>query len=264
MDGEPEKPGARRFWPVVSILLLLTFGAVLLLIFRRGEKPEPPPLPGSDRAAAAAARVSPALERDLAASDLELGAPVFLRAFKEERVLELFARDADSGSFVLFRGYPIAAASGVLGPKLREGDRQVPEGFYAVSAGAMNPNSDFHLSFNIGYPNGYDRGHSRTGSFIMVHGGASSSGCLAMTDSAIEEIYTLCAAALAAGQPGFQVHVFPFRMTEENLAAHAGSPWDSFWADLKEGHDRFERDAVPPTVRVEDGRYVFSAGGGPS
>lgn len=209
------------------------------------------------RVAAAAARVRPPLERDLSEKGLHLGDPIFLRAFKEERVLELFVRNRETGKYDLFRTYPIAGQSGTLGPKLAEGDGQVPEGFYFVSAKSMNPNSKFHLSFNIGYPNAYDTFHKRTGSHIMIHGSTVSIGCLAMTDEKIEEIFTLADACLRNSRELFRVHLFPFRMTSERMASAAGGPHESFWNNLKEGYDRFESDRIPPDVSVSGGNYVF-------
>jgi len=197
------------------------------------------------------------METELAEKKLERGSPVFIRAFKEERVLELFIESKTTGQFELFRTYPIAAASGQLGPKLAEGDRQVPEGFYFSHPSDMNPNSSFHLSFNVNYPNAYDRAHERTGTFIMVHGSNVSVGCLAMTDEKIEEIYTLCQAALDQGQPFFRVHIFPFRMTPERMATAIGSPHLPFWENLKTGYDLFEKNKMPPIVSVRDKEYVF-------
>ena len=159
--------------------------------------------------------------------------------------------------YQLFRTYKVAAMSGELGPKQKEGDKQAPEGFYFVPASRMNPNSRFHLSFNLGYPNGYDRAHKRTGSALMVHGAKVSIGCFAMTDPKIEEIYTLCDAALRNGQPYFRVHSFPFRMTDANMAQHKDSKWQEFWENLKAGYDWFEEKGVPPDVTVKDKRYVF-------
>lgn len=209
------------------------------------------------RAAAVAARVRPALTADLAALGLRFGDPIFIRAFKEEMALELFVRDRESGKFRLFRTYPIAKSSGTLGPKLAEGDGQVPEGFYFVPPAALKPDSLYHLAFNLGYPNAYDRFHQRTGSSIMVHGNEISIGCLAMTDAKIEEIYTLCDAALHGGQPFFRMHVFPFRMTAERLDKASGNAWEPFWRNLKEGYDLFETTSIPPDATVESGRYRF-------
>jgi murein L,D-transpeptidase YafK len=207
-----------------------------------------------DRASAAERRVKPALQRDLEAAGLRYGAPVFMRIFKQENTLELWLQ-GDDQSYVLFRSYPICTWSGSLGPKLRQGDQQSPEGFYRVAAGQLNPASRFHLSFNLGYPNAYDRAHRRTGDFLMVHGNCVSVGCYAMGDAAIEEIYTLAAAALAEGQPAFDVHAFPFRLDDASLMAHRDSPWHAFWSELKPAYDRFERDRKPPAISVQGGHY---------
>lgn len=220
--------------------------------------PDRGPLPGPERARDAAARVKPALENELEAKNLRFGDPVFLRAFKEERELELWVLRRDTGKFEHFRTWPVAASSGNPGPKLAEGDGQVPEGFYFAGPKAMKPDSRYHLAFNVGYPNAYDQYHRRTGSFIMIHGGNASIGCLAMTDAGIEEIYTLCDAALRSGQPFFRVHIFPFRMSEARMADATGHEWEDFWHNLREGYEHFERDGIPPEVTVENGRYRFS------
>lgn len=215
-------------------------------------------LPGPQRAKAAAARAGPLLDCELAALGLRLGDPVFLRAFKEERLLEAWVLHRPSGKYQKFRSWPVAALSGSPGPKLAEGDRQVPEGFYFVPPSGMKPDSVYHLAFNIGYPNAYDRHHRRTGSFIMIHGDQVSIGCLAMTDAAIEEIYTLCDAALASGRKFFRVHLFPFRMTAARLTRERESPWHGFWQNLKQGYDHFEHHRLPPDVSVVDGIYQFT------
>ena len=212
---------------------------------------------GKERAAKAAANVRPGLERDLAAKGLHLGDPVFIRAFKRERELELYVRNRVTGKFDHFRTYKIAGMSGHRGPKLAEGDGQVPEGFYYVPPAAMKPDSQYHLAFNIGYPNELDRSLGRTGSAIMVHGNRISIGCLAMTDEKIEEIYTLCDAAHQAGQPFFRVHIFPAKMSAEWMQGTAGDSNETFWKNLKEGYDLFEKSRVPPDVSVSDGRYQF-------
>lgn len=194
------------------------------------------------------------LPQRLAAEGLSEGQPVFLRIFKQEAVLELWMRD--DKSWRLFQSYPICRFSGDLGPKLKEGDRQAPEGFYQVASGQLNPNSRHHLSFNLGFPNMFDRAHGRTGSFLMVHGGCSSIGCYAMTDPAVDDIYKLVAAALGNGQQQVDVHAFPFRMSEANMARHAQSRWIDFWRDLKSGYDPFEYGKIIPKVRLIDKRYV--------
>lgn len=188
---------------------------------------------------------------------LRLGASIFIRIFKLSRELEVWVEAGER--FQRFKTYPICAYSGDLGPKLRIGDLQSPEGFYVVTPERMNPTSRFHLSFNLGFPNSYDRARGRTGRFLMVHGDCVSIGCYAMTNVGIEEIYTLADAALRNGQPLFKVHVFPFRMTHDNLSAHDTPKWTAFWANLKEGYDWFERTGRPPNVGVAEGRYGFSA-----
>ena len=213
---------------------------------------------GPTRAADVRAALEPRLREQLSILGLSFGSPVFIRAFKEEKELELWVQ-ADDGSYHLFRNYPILATSGDPGPKLAEGDGQVPEGFYYVNESRLNPASSYHLAFNIGFPNGYDRSHGRTGSFIMVHGRAVSVGCLAMGDPAIEEIFTLAAAGLEDGQPFFRVHIFPFRMEEDAMTREAGGPHSDFWNNLKEGYDFFEEHRRPPNVAVENKRYTFTS-----
>lgn len=212
-------------------------------------------VPSSPRSRAVSSAVIPGLVEELEAQGLAFGAPIFIRIFKDSRELELWV-ESDT-CFTKFRTYPICSFSGDLGPKLRTGDGQSPEGFYFVNPARMNPSSRFHLSFNLGYPNAYDRAHGRTGSFLMVHGACVSIGCYAMTDRGIEEIYAMADAALRNGQPFFRVHVFPFRLTTENLEPHRHSRWLDFWTNLKDGYDWFEETGRPPEVQVAEGRYVF-------
>lgn len=205
-------------------------------------------IPTSERSESAWEHHAERLTGEMAARDLLFGAPIYLRIFKDSLELELWV-ESDRG-YQLFKNYPICSMSGILGPKLRRGDWQAPEGFYEVSAEWMNPNSRFHLSFNIGYPNDFDRAQGRTGSNIMVHGGCESRGCFAMTDEAMEEIYVLAEAALRHSQQSFPVHVFPFRMTEANMARHDHRRWVGFWETLKPAHDWLEQHSQPPTVAV--------------
>ena len=221
------------------------------------QNPTPRDLPTSPRARAAADNVRGSLARDLTDMGLRYGNPVFIRILKEEAELELFVQEAGRKTFKLFRTYKIAAMSGHLGPKEREGDLQAPEGFYYVPPHRMNPNSRFHLSFNLGYPNTYDRLHGRDGSHLMVHGNRVSVGCFAMTDPKIEEIYTLCHAALANGQRFFRVHSFPFRMTGERMEQARSDRWHSFWKNLRQGYDFFQQHRFPPDVQVTGKHYIF-------
>ena len=213
-------------------------------------------IPSSPRSREAIAGVQPHLMKDFAGYALLFGSPIFIRIFKEEKELELWVQEKKG--FRLFRTYPICTyGGGSLGPKIRQGDGQAPEGFYYVGPRQLNPASDFHLSFNLGYPNHYDRFHKRTGGALMVHGACVSTGCYAMTDEKIEEIYAIADAAFRNKQSFFRVHIFPFKMTDDNMAKHQDSKWYAFWQNLKEGYDFFEEFKTPPHVEVKNGRYVF-------
>lgn len=188
--------------------------------------------------------------------------PILLRIFKQESELEVWKKSSKDGKFRRFKTYDICKWSGQLGPKMQEGDRQAPEGFYEVTPALMNPNSDYHLSFNLGFPNAFDRAHERTGSHLMVHGACSSAGCYAMEDEQIQEIYALAREAFDAGQQSFQVQAYPFRMTPENLAMNAENEHIDFWRMLKEGNDHFEVTQRRPAIAVCDRRYIFNAATG--
>jgi murein L,D-transpeptidase YafK len=205
--------------------------------------------------------MQPLSERTLAelkAKKMEKESPILIRIFKEESELEVWKQD-DSGRFALFHTYPICRWSGELGPKIKSGDRQAPEGFYTITPGLMNPNSSQYLAINTGFPNAYDRANGRTGAFLMIHGGCSSAGCYAMTDEQIAEIYALAREAFLGGQPSFQLQAYPFRMTALNMARHRNSPHMTFWKMLKQGHDHFEVAHLEPRVDVCEKRYIFDA-----
>ena len=176
-----------------------------------------------------------------------------MRIFKEESELEVW-KARDDGRFYHFKTYPICNWSGNVGPKTTLGDKQAPEGFYRVANTQMNPNSQYYLAFNLGYPNAYDRALQRTGDALMVHGKCKSVGCYAMTDALIEEIYTLAREALKGGQESFEVHAFPFRMTEANMARYAGQRERSVLEDAEAGL-RLLREVSP----AADGRRVREA-----
>src|SRR5215210_5549225 len=192
----------------------------------------------------------------MAAKNTTASSPILIRTFKKEAELEIWKQGRD-GRFVHLKTFPICRWSGQLGPKLRTGDRQAPEGFYTVAPKQMNPNSSYYLSFDIGFPNAYDRARGATGSYLMVHGTCSSAGCFAMTDKAVGEIYSIAREAFAGGQGAFQFQSFPFRMTAQNMARHRSDPHIAFWRQLKEGSDRFEAAGEEPSVGVANGRYAF-------
>ncbi len=213
-------------------------------------------IPTSQRAEQAINNNQVALKQAFNQQQLLWGSAVYIRIFKASSELEVWVQ---SGSkFKLFKTYPICNFSGNPGPKLATGDWQSPEGFYFVKPAQLNPWSQYHLSFNLGYPNKYDRTHGRTGSALMVHGSCVSVGCYAMTDPQIEEIYTLMVAAFEGSQAFVRVHAFPFRMSEENLQAQKDHHWIEFWQNLKTGYDYFATHGRPPNVEVVNGLYVFN------
>jgi murein L,D-transpeptidase YafK len=202
--------------------------------------------------------LSPQMVRELEKKNMPKESPLLVRLFKEESELEVWKQDT-TGRFALLKTYPICRWSGELGPKIKEGDRQAPEGFYTINPGQMNPNSSYYLAINLGFPNEFDRAWGRTGDFIMIHGVCSSRGCYAMTDEQIGEIYALARESFFGGQQNFQVQAFPFRMTPLNMARHRTNPNMAFWKMLKEGYDHFEVTRIEPKVSVCEKRYVFDA-----
>lgn len=199
------------------------------------------------------------LEARLSDAGLRAGAPMLIRVFKASSELELWMEKGDR--FILFATYPICHWSGTLGPKLKEGDKQTPEGFYTITRRQTRHLGRWRGAINLGFPNVYDQSLGRSGSFILMHGGCSSVGCFAMTDAVMDEIYDLTKAAIARGQRHVPVHVFPFRMTDEAIAARRGAEWHPFWASLKAGYDSFERTRKPPRITVcKKDYYVEDAG----
>jgi murein L,D-transpeptidase YafK len=217
--------------------------------------------PASKEAAEHDPVVAPAagdLNQRLAEKGMSAGSPIMIRIFKFESELELWMQK--EGRFELFNIYRICNWSGGLGPKLHEGDRQSPEGLYSVGQKQIHRRGRWPRSLNLGFPNALDRSYARTGSLILVHGGCTSTGCYAMTSPVMEEIYGLAEQALNQGQDRFQVHVFPFRMTNGALDAYRDNVWHAFWANLKEAYDIFERTRIPPSVSVCNRRYVVAEG----
>lgn len=241
---------------------------VAMQIVTRSPLPLPYPAPPAavtwhtmspgERLASVRDRLLPKLHEELAARGLKLGQPAYLRIFKESRQLELWMKSEHDG-WKPFRTYPIACFSGTLGPKTKEGDMQAPEGFYDAVKKRLNPASNYHLSFNIGYPNEHDRHHKRTGGLIMVHGNEVSVGCYAMTDPVIEEIYLVVEAALKSDTATVPIHAFPFRMTTERMqkAEAENSPHLDFWRSLQPAHDHFENTLKVPSLTLREGRYAL-------
>lgn len=204
--------------------------------------------------------ISAEMQASLNEKGVSARAPMLIRAYKKESELEVWKQSA-SGQYVLVKTFPMCRWSGQLGPKVREGDRQVPEGFYSITPGAMNPNSSFYLSFNVGYPNAYDKAHGRTGALIMVHGACSSMGCFSMTDQQIADIYALARESFAGGQQAIQMQSYPFRFSPDNLAKYRADPNMPFWKMLKEGSDSFDVTKRETRVSVCDRKYVFNKSG---
>jgi murein L,D-transpeptidase YafK len=202
--------------------------------------------------------LSERLLADLDSKNMAKESPILVRIFKEESELEVWKEDR-TGRFAQLRTYPICRWSGELGPKVREGDRQAPEGFYTITPSLMNPNSQWYLAINTGFPNAYDRANGRSGAFLMIHGDCSSRGCYAMTDEQIAEIYSLARESFFGGQKSFQIQAYPFHMTPINMAKHRNSPHMAFWKMLKQGYDHFEVTRLEPKVEVCEKRYVFNA-----
>jgi len=248
VDRRPVGPGTAT----LLALIALAFVIVLPLLVNRMSTPRlPSPVP----------QVHPAYDRaplvaDLRTADLALGNPAFIRIFKQEKRLEVWMQPG-AGQFRLFRAYDICNYSGQLGPKLREGDNQAPEGFYRVGLKQLNPNSRHHLAFNLGFPNAYDQSLHRTGSALMVHGGCSSVGCYAMTDANVDQIYAIVEAALLGGQEAVGIQALPFALTDAAMTRLEPQPWLDFWKNLKQGYDLFETDRVPPKVGACNGDYRF-------
>jgi murein L,D-transpeptidase YafK len=193
---------------------------------------------------------------------------IFLRIFKRERVLELWSRPMGAHRFALLKTYPVCALAGEVGPKRRQGDNQTPEGFYEIDS--FNPNSEYLLSLHVNYPNASDRvlsDREAPGGSIFIHGGCKTAGCIAVTDEAIKELYWIAVEARAAGQQRIPVHIFPARMTAEELAVLSDTfrqqtDLVSFWTNLQPGYDYFERYGSPPLLRVNaSGRYEIASPG---
>ncbi len=241
---------------------LFVFGAIALLAFAIANNPQ-----NLEALKSLAAREFPVLrkalfqpatpvETRLAHGGFKLGQPTLIRIYKEEAVLEVWMQRAQRFEKVFT--FPICKWSGALGPKLQEGDGQSPEGYYYASAKQLLPSSRHHRAINTGFPNSYDASLGRTGTVLMIHGSCSSIGCYAMTDPAIDDIYRIVEAALQKGQGEIPLHLYPFRMNEDNLARNSNHKWSSFWRNLAEGDALFAASGLPPPVWSCNGKYHFA------
>lgn len=203
--------------------------------------------------------LSPALVSLMTEKGVSPQDPMLVRIFKEESKAEVWKKRRADGRYTLLKSYDICRFSGKLGPKIKEGDKQAPEGFYSVGPAQMNPKSSYYLSFNIGYPNAYDRSLGRNGTHVMMHGDCLSAGCYAMTDDQIGEIYAMARESFRGGQKAFQIQALPFRMTAQNMARRRNDKNMAFWKNLKQGSDHFEVTKVEPRVDVCGKKYVFNA-----
>jgi murein L,D-transpeptidase YafK len=193
-------------------------------------------------------------------------AEIFLRVFKREQLLEVWARDADEESFVMINTYPVCGTSGGLGPKREQGDAQIPEGFYTIDL--FNPVSNYHLSLRLDYPNEVDRGRQSAGhpgGDIFIHGGCATIGCVPVTNQWMEEIYLMAVNARDGGQERIPVHLFPTHLDADGLdwlrdRYGEGHPDLEFWQSLRPGYEAFEQTRVVPQVAYQNGRYVFPLG----
>ncbi|HXX04954.1 MAG TPA: murein L,D-transpeptidase family protein [Xanthobacteraceae bacterium] len=233
------------------VLSAATFAGALTPVASFGEDSNPLPTKATKE-------LSPELLSLLQQKHMVKGSPILVRIFKEESELEVWKQDT-TGHFQILRIYPICRWSGDLGPKIHEGDRQAPEGFYTITPELMNPNSNYYLAINTGFPNSFDKANDRDGKFLMIHGDCSSSGCYAMTDGQMDEIYSLARESLQGSQPSFQIQAYPFRLTPANLARHRTNPHMAFWRMLKIGNDHFEATHLEPKVDVCNRHYVFDA-----
>lgn len=187
---------------------------------------------------------------------------LYLRAFKTEKKIEVWAKNTCDTAFTLVKEFPICEISGEIGPKRRSYDLQVPEGFYRINE--LNPYSKYYLSMRINYPNASDsirgvRGH--LGNLIYIHGNCESSGCIAITDEKIKELFIYCIEAYNSGQKDINITIYPTKLTDPNYARltkgySKNKDKISLWADLKKSYDLFNRKKVPPIVKfLPDGTH---------
>jgi murein L,D-transpeptidase YafK len=212
-------------------------------------------VPTSKTSVAAYAQNEATLKHQFAEKKLKWGSAVFIRIYKQSNELQVWVKQ--NNQFVLFKTYAICYYSGTLGTKTKTGDGQAPEGIYKVFPSQMNPNSSYHLSFNIGYPNAFDKANGYTGSHIMVHGSCVSIGCFAMTNPIIEEIWTLMEAAFIQKQAYVNVFIFPFKLTQAAIDSNVTNGSVGLWKQLLPIDNAFDQTHKIPSVTVKSKNYVL-------
>ncbi|HEC77910.1 MAG TPA: hypothetical protein ENI34_02055 [candidate division WOR-3 bacterium] len=189
---------------------------------------------------------------------------ILLTVFKKEQSLELWARAETTGNFILIKQYPFTGFSGTLGPKRKQGDLQIPEGFYYINN--FNPVSNFHLSLKINYPNRSDSilgKKEHLGGEIRIHGSNVTIGCIPLGDDAIEELYITCVDVKSNGQQKIPVYIFPCKMDQDNwLWLRQSTAEDSsllmFWTNIKQGYDLFTAMKKELVYEIDNqGQYIF-------
>jgi len=189
------------------------------------------------------------------------GHNLFLRAFKHEKILEVWVKEEGANAYSLLHTYDFCTTSGVLGPKRREGDQQIPEGVYQINH--FNPQSNFYLSLGLNYPNASDKilsDKQHPGGNIYIHGSCVTIGCIPITDDKIKELYVMAIEARNNGQEKIPVHVFPGKLTNDGLASltNALNEHRAFWTNLKTVYDDFEKTKKLKPVKVDkNGKYFF-------
>jgi murein L,D-transpeptidase YafK len=242
-----------------ALALTVAFAAALTPVTCLGQDSKQLPTKETKKPPAKATKkLPPELLSLLQQKKIPISSPILVRVFKEEAELEVWKQDT-TGRFQILKTYPICRWSGDLGPKFWEGDRQTPEGFSRVTPEQMNPHSNYYLAINTGFPNSFDKANNRDGSLLMIHGDCRSSGCYAMTDEQISEVYSLARDSFQGSRQSFQIQAYPFRMTPANLARHRNNPNLAFWKMLKIGSDHFEATHLEPKVDVCNRLYVFDA-----
>jgi murein L,D-transpeptidase YafK len=242
-----------------ALVLTVAFAAALTPVTCLGQDSNQLPTKETKKLPAKATKeLPPELLSLLQQKKMSINSPILVRVFKEEAELEVWKQDT-TGRFQILKTYPICRWSGDLGPKFWEGDRQTPEGFSRVTPEQMNPHSNYYLAINTGFPNSFDKANNRDGSLLMIHGDCRSSGCYAMTDEQISEVYSLARDSFQGARQSFQIQAYPFRMTPANLARHRNNPNLAFWRMLKIGSDHFEATHLEPKVDVCNRLYVFDA-----